>query len=634
MFDLVKKSRLVVGIILGLLAIPFAFFGVDFYFRGGDSVDRAGEVGGTPITVREFDEALQRQRERLTEALQGKVDPALLDSPQVRQAVMNQLVDERVAYATALEQGITVSNSELQALIAATPDFREGGGSGPFSRQLYEAALRTQGMSQAMYEALLRKNLILSRAAGTLPGTGFLPAAVVERMARLRQQEREVSQVVFAPAQFAAQANIGPGEAKAYYEAHKAQFTLPEKVKVEFAILTLAGIEKEVSVSGDEVKQHYEDRRGQFETPEERRARHILIATPPNASADQKAQAKARAEALLGEVRKSPKRFAELAQKSSEDPGSAVEGGDLGFFGRGRMVKPFDDAVFALSRGEIAGPIETQYGYHLILLEDIKPAGGPRFEDVKTQVEAELRAAQAGKRFAEAAESFSNLVYEQPDSLKPAVEQFKLASQTSGWITREGVDMPLLNNDKFLRALFTDDVIKDGRNTEAVEIAPNMIVAARVIEHQPAKERPFAEVEGQIRAQLAQDKAVELARQEGEAAVAKLKAGEALPLAWSAPQRVTRERRGGLHAEGAQAVFGADAGKLPAYAGVSAPDGRYVIYRITKVIDSDQVDAQVRSSLARQMEQAAAQELASATLQSWRKDAKVKINRKAIEKGS
>jgi peptidyl-prolyl cis-trans isomerase D len=634
MFNLVRNSRIVVGIILGLLAIPFAFFGVDFYFRGGDSIDRVAEVGGAPITVREFTEALQQQQEQIRQELQGRADPALLDSPELREGVLNQLVDERVAYAAAIKRGITVSSAELQAVIAATPNFRENNGEGAFSRKLYEAALRSQGMSEPMYEELLRRNLILGRLSGTLPGTGFVPAAVVERLYRIGQQEREVSQVVLAPAQFAARAKVEQSEAQAFYDASKAKFTLPEQARVEYLILTLEGIQKQVRVSPEEVKQYFEERRSQFETPEERRARHILITTPPNAGAEQKAKAKARAAELLAQAQKAPKDFAELAKKSSEDPGSAAEGGDLGFFTRGRMVKAFDDAVFGMKQGEIAGPIETQYGYHIILLEEIKTSAGPRFETVAKEVEAELTGAQANKRFAEEAESFSNLVYEQPDSLQPAAEQFKLELQKSGWITREGADTPLLNNEKFLRALFTDDVIKDRRNTEAVEVAPNMLVSARVIEHEPPKQRPFADVQAQIVSHLAQEKAAKLAREEGEARLAKLKQGGAVATDWSPPQIVARERRAGLHAEAVQAVFGADTGKLPAYVGVAAPDGRYVIYRVSKVIEATAIDEQMRTGLARQIERTTAQEVASATLQSWRKAADVKINKKAIEKSS
>jgi peptidyl-prolyl cis-trans isomerase D len=298
------------------------------------------------------------------------------------------------------------------------------------------------------------------------------------------------------------------------------------------------------------------------------------------------------------------------------------------------MVKAFDDAVFGMKQGEIAGPIETQYGYHIILLEEIKTSAGPRFDTVAKEVEAELTKAQAARRFAEEAEAFSNVVYEQPDSLQPAAEQFKLELHTSGWVTREGTDTALLANEKFLRALFTDDVIKDRRNTEAVEVAPNMIVSARVIEHEAAKQRPFADVAPQIVSRLTQEKAAGLARAEGEARLAKLKQGEAVAMNWSPPQMVTRERRAGLHEEAVQAVFGADAGELPAYAGVAAPDGRYVIYRISKVVEASTIDEQMRNGLARQIERTTAQEVASAALQSWRKAVDIKINKKAIEKSS
>ena len=635
MFDLVKNSKILVAIILGLLAIPFAFFGVDFYFRGGDSVDYVARVGNRSITGREFTEALQAQQEQLRRQLQVRADPALLDSLQLREDVLNRLVDERVAYATAIEHGITVSRGELQAVIADMPAFREDSGQGAFSRKLYEAALRSQGMSEPMYEDLLRRNLILGRVAGTLPATGFVPATVVERLYRIGQQEREVSQMVLAPGQFVARAKVEQSETQAFYDANKAQFMLPERVKVEYLILSLDGIRKQVHVSPEEVKQYFEERRKQVETAEERRARHILITTPPNASAEQKAKAQARAAELLAQAQKAPKNFAELAKKQSEDPGSAAEGGDLGFFPRGRMVKAFDDAVFGMKPGEIAGPIETQYGYHVIMLEAVKASAGPQFETAAKELEAELVQNQAARRFAEEAETFSNVVYEQPDSLQPAAQQFKLALQKSGWITREGsAEDPLLNNEKFLRALFADDVIKDRRNSEAVEVAPNMIASARVIEHEPAKQRPFAEVAPQIAGRLGQEKAAKLAREEGEATLARFKQGEAGAIAWSAPQMVTRDRRAGLHAQAVQAVFGADTTKLPAYVGLAVPDGRYVVYRITKVVEAASVDEQMRAGLARQMERSAGQEVAAAALHSWKKATEIKINKKAIEKES
>jgi peptidyl-prolyl cis-trans isomerase D len=632
MFDFVKNRRLIVGAIVVLLAIPFAFFGIDSYFRGGDAVDQVASVAGTDISGREYNEALRQRQEQLRQAMRGEVDAEMLNSPEVRQAVLDQLVNERVIYASALKSGVTVTPAELHTVISEIPAFRENGGTGEFSRALYESVLRSQGMSEQAFEALLRKDLIMNRARQSVATTAFLPASVADRLYRLRAQEREVSQLVLAPQQFAARVTIEPDAVQAYYEGNPAQFEVAEKVRVEYAILSLAGVQQQVQVTPEQIREYYEERRAQFEKPEERRASHILITVPPDATPEQKTQAREKAEKVLAAAKQAPKDFAELAKENSEDPGSAMEGGDLGFFPRGRMVRSFDDAVFGMQVGEIAGPVESQFGFHIIRLESIQPAEGPKFETVQAEVGEELRKAQAGRRFAEAAETFSNLVYEQPDSLQPAVEALGLEAQTTGWITRAGgADNPLLNNEKFLKALFSDDALKHARNTEAVEIAPNMLVSARVVEHEPAKSRPFEEVRAEIVSRLTHEKAVELAKQEGEALLARLEKGEPAGGSWSAPQMVTRERRSGLHPEGAQAVFSADTSKLPAYTGLAVPDGRYVVYRISRVVNVETVDAEARKALGRQLEQAVGVESDAARLSSLKQRADVKVNPKAIE---
>jgi peptidyl-prolyl cis-trans isomerase D len=635
MFDFVKSRRTVVGVIIALLAIPFAFFGIDFYFQGGDAAGEVASVAGTPISQREYTDALRQRQEQMRQATRGQVDPSLLDSPEIRRAVLDQLVDQRVVYAAALKAGMTVTDAELQEVIAEIPAFRDDMGEGKFSPARYQTALRNEGMTERMFESMLRRDLILSQARQSVATTAFIPTEVIDRLYRLRVQEREVSQQVLAPEQFMSGIQIAPEAVQAYYDANQDQFKLPEKVRVEFAILSLDGIQSRVKLTPDQIEKSFEERRAQFETPEERRASHILLSLPAGATPEQKAKVREKADALLAQVKKSPQAFAELARTSSEDPGSAAEGGDLGFFARGKMVKPFDDAVFGMKVGDIAGPVETQFGLHIIKLEAIKPGQGPKLETVKAQVEEELRKAEAGRRFAEAAENFSNLVYEQPDSLKPAAEALDLEVQTAGWITRQGgADHPLLNNDKFLRALFSDDALKEQRNTEAVEIAPNMLVSARVIEHQPSVLRPFEEVRAEIVSRLMRDKAVELTKQEGEALLARLQKGESDARPWSAPQMVTRDRRSGLHPDGAQAVFSADVTKLPAYTGVSTPDGRYVIYRISHIVDVATVDAEARKMLARQLEQVFGMEADSARLRVLKTRTDVKINEKAIEKGS
>jgi peptidyl-prolyl cis-trans isomerase D len=354
MYDFVNRNKRLLEIILVVLIVPpFALFGVDWYFRGTDSADQVASVGRTRITQQEFGQALRARQEQLRRMMGGKVDQATLDSPDVRRAVLDQLIDERISYTAALKSGMNVPVAELRSLIGDIPAFKDE--KGQFSPQRYRELLNAQGMTEGSFEATMRKDMIISRNRELFAGTAFLPNAVVERLYKLRKQQREVSQVVLEPAQYAGQVRVTDDEVKAFYGAHKQEFEIPEKVKLEYVMLTQEAMQKQVSVTPEEIKQAYEERGAQQQKPEERRASHILIVVPQNATPEQKSKAKEKAQALLEQAKKSPKSFAELAKKNSEDPGSAVEGGDLGWSPRGRMVKPFDDALFGMKVGEIAG---------------------------------------------------------------------------------------------------------------------------------------------------------------------------------------------------------------------------------------------------------------------------------------
>lgn len=640
MFDLIKSSRVIVGIILAIIAIPFAFFGIDYYFRGDSAAGQVAHVAGSPIGQREFGEALRQQQEAARRRMQGKIDPAILDSPEFKQQVLDNLIDEHVLYAAALKQGLTVTPAELQARIVENPAFQDPS-TGKFSRDAYDSWLRARGTNGLIYEAAIRKDLLLARMGQSIAATSFLPGTVADRLYRLRKQQREIGQVVLAPAQYIAQAKLDAGAAQAYYDAHKDEFKLPEKAKLEFVVLSADAMVKHVEVSEDEIKKLFEETAAKNQEPEERKASHILISAPASATAEAKKAAKAKAEELLTQARKNPKAFAQLAKNNSQDPGSAAEGGDLGYFPRGRMVKAFDDAVFGMKPGEIVGPIETQYGYHIIRLDAIRAAAAPDYAKLKPKLEDEVRKNKSAQRFAEAAELFSRTVHDEPDSLQAAIDalarapyNLKLEPQKTGWFTAAGGDHPLLNNEKFLRSVFTEDVLKKKFNSEAVEIAQGMLVSARVIEYEPVKPRAFAEVQGQIVAKLTNDKAVELAKQDGEAKLARLRKGEPVALSWSAAVMVSRENRQGLSPAVAQEVFSADTGKLPTYVGAENPDGRYVLLRVSKVVEESNVEPSARKALATQIDQVLGRQEFEAQLASLKDKANVQINRKAIEKGS
>lgn len=633
MYDFIYKHKRWLQIVLLVLIVPpFALFGIDYYFRdtgGGGALARFGDIR---ISDLEYSQELRKAQDRMREMMKNNPDPALLNSPQLKESVLNDLIARKVALAHAYRSGMTVSTAELQKIVGAVEAFRDE--SGRFSQTRYRQMLQGQGMTPVAFENDIRMNIVLEQLRSVTAGSGFLPESVVERLLKIGEQEREVSQVVFNPVDYRKQVKISEADVEKYYEEHKNEFEIPERARLEYLVLSPDVVEHAAKVTDEELKNYYQANIERYRTPEERRASHILILAAASASAEDKAKAKAQAEDLLKQIKSSPGKFAELAAKFSKDPGSAEKGGDLGFFGRGLMVKPFDAAVFALKVGELAGPVETQYGYHIIRLDAVKPSQATPFEAVKQQIVDEVRKPKLGRAYAEAADSFNNLVYEQFDSLQPAAEALKLTVQKSDWVSRAGGNPnPLFNNEKILNAVFSDEVLKNKHNTSAIEVQPNMLLAARVIEHKPAAALPLEQVRNDVIQYLTDKGAIELAEKEGRAALDKLQKGQTVAQSWSPSQPVSLQKRQGLHPEGAQAVFGADVSKLPAYAGVPAAQGRFVVYRITKVKDVTAVDPEQRKALGKQLAEMVGQEQYVAYLASLRERADVKIDRKKLEQG-
>ena len=634
MYDFVYKHKRWLQIALLVLIVPpFALFGIDFYFRNTDAGGSLARIGDTRISEVEYSQALRQAQEKMREMMRNNPDPSLLNSPQLKESVLNELIERKVTLSHVAKAGMTISDVELQRMIAAVPAFHDA--AGKFSRERYRQLLQGQGLTPAMFENQARTNIMLEQVRSVYAGSAFIPDSVADRVLKIREQEREVAQVIFNPADYRKQVKISDADAEKYYVEHKGEFLVPERVRIEFVVLSLEAYQRSIQVSDEEIRKFYLENQSRYQTPEERRASHILIPAAAAASPEEKAKAKAQAEDLLQQAKANPKKFGELAAKFSKDPGSAAKGGDLGFFGRGLMVKPFDEAAFAMKVGELAGPVETQYGYHIIRLDAIKATQTTPMDAVRAQIVEEIRKPKVARAFAEAADNFNNLVYEQFDSLQPAVDALKLTLQKSDWVSRAGGNPnPLLNNDKFLAALFSDEVLKNKHNTSAIEVQPNMLLAARVIEHKPSEGLPLDQVRKDILQHLADQAATQLAEKEGRAALDKLKKGEPVALSWSAAQTVTLQKRQGLHPEAAQSVFGADTARLPAYAGVPVSQGRFVIYRVTRIKDVADANPEQRKALAKQLTQMIGQDQYIAYVASLRERADVKIDRKKLDQGS
>ncbi|MDD2744091.1 MAG: SurA N-terminal domain-containing protein [Rhodocyclaceae bacterium] len=626
MFDAVRNNKRIVQGFLVLITLPFAFFGVDSYVRNTGGEGDVATIGDIAITQQQFQQALRDQQERLRSQMGGQIDPKLLDNPEARKAILNDLVDQRLLMIESRNQNLSASDAAVRASIGAIDVFKVDG---KFSSERYESALRAQGMTPTGFEAQLRQDLTLQQLAGGLGQSGLIARTVSDRLMALQMERREVVELRLGLEAYLDKVKLEEGAAQKFYDENGVQFDTPEQARAEYVVLSMETIGAELAISEAEAKAWYEGNKARFQQPEERRASHILISAADQA---EKPKAKARAEELLSQIQKTPAIFAELAKKNSQDPGSAAKGGDLGFFGRGMMVKPFEDATYGLKDGEISGIVESDFGFHIIKLTGIHPAKEKPFAEVKSEIEDELKKAGASRKFAEAAEAFSNMVYEQSDSLKPAAEKFKLSVIQSDWVGRKpvvGVVGPLAN-EKLLAALFSDDVVKNKRNTEAVETATNTLVAARILEHKPSARQPFESVKASIETLLKRQEAQALARKDGEARLAVLKSGED-KLAWGAAKIVSRLDPRLIPPAAVAPVFRLDAAKLPAYTGVEMPSAGYALFKLIKVDAGEPLDEQRRQAMLGQLGKLAVQEDVQAYLTALRARYKVEINAAALE---
>lgn len=625
MFDAVRNNKKIVQIFLALITLPFAFFGVESYVRSVGSGDDVATIGDIKVTQQQFQQALREQQERLR-AQMGQVDPKLLDTPEARKAIIDDLVDQRLLMLEAGKKRMFASDEAIRRTIGSIDAFKVDG---KFSTERYEAALRAQGMTPAGFEAQLRQDLTLQQLAGAVGQSGLMARTVAERVLALQTEKREIMEYRLPLDTYLDKVKLADDAAKKFYDENAKQFELPEQAKVEYVVLSMETIGAQLAVTEAEIKSWYDGHKERFQQPEERRASHILVASEKLGK--DKAKAKAKAEGLLAEIRKNPASFGDLAKKNSDDPGSASKGGDLGFFGKGMMVKPFEEAAYALKDGEISGVVESDFGFHIIKLTGVHAAKEKPLADVKAEIEAELKKAAASRKFAEAAESFSNIVYEQPDSLKPAAEKFKLTVKQSEWIGRQPnpANGPL-GNEKLLAALFSDDSVKSKRNTEAVEIAQNTLVAARLVEYKPAALQAFEGVQGSIETLLKRKEAQALAAKDGEARLESLKKGED-KLVWGAPKSVSRLDARVIPPVAVATVFKMDAGKLPAYAGVELPGSGFALFKLSRLEAGAKLDDARQQAMLRQLAQLSAQEDVQVYLAALRNRYKVEINQVALE---
>jgi peptidyl-prolyl cis-trans isomerase D len=422
----------------------------------------------------------------------------------------------------------------------------------------------------------------------------------VQRLQQSNEELREIRELRFKPEDFAAQVKTTDDAIKSFYESNRTQFETPETVKAEYLVLTLDDIASQIAVPEQELKDYYEQNKTRYGEAEQRRASHILFTVGDKGSAPTKDAARKLAEEVRAQLKANPGDFAKLAREYSKDPGSAANGGDLGFFGRNMMVKPFEEAAFALKQGEVSDVVETDFGFHIIRVTEIKPEQTKPFDAVRADIEREFRRQQAQKKFAEAAEQFTNTVYEQADSLQPAADKLKLKVQTVDSVTRQGASGadPQVFTPAVLSALFSADSIKNRRNTEAIEVGGNTLVSARIADHRPAAMRPLEEVRDAIKARVERAEAARLARETGAKKLEDLRKSPS-DTGFGAPRTVGRNESQGLPANAINTIMQVPADKLPTYVGTTLDGDTYAVVRVLSARMPEKVDAERRTAQLR-----------------------------------
>ena len=586
MFDFVRNNTKIMMGLLFLLIIPsFVLFGLEGYSRFDDKGIVVAKVDGQKINQSDWDTAHKSEVDRIRASMPN-LDVKLFDTPEAKYATLERMVRDKVIAAAAQKMHLVASDTRLarelqqSPAIAAlrTPD-------GKLDMERYKQLAASQGMTPEMFEMQVRADLSNRQVIQGVQASAYATSAQTQTALNAFMQRREVQILNFPVADYLSKVTVSDADLQTFYEKNKAKYQSMESADIEYLVLDIETLRQSVTLNEQDLKSYYEQNLQRLSSKEERRASHILITAAKEAPEAEKKVARAKAEELLKSVKAKPASFAEVARKNSQDPGSALKGGDLDFLGRGAMVKVFEDAVFSMKKSDISDLVESEFGYHIIQVTDIKVPKAQSFESLRPSLEADLKKEQAQRKYAELAETFSNMVYEQSDSLKPVADKLKLNIQKANQVGRQpaaGQSKSVLTNPALLNALFNEASLQKQRNTEAIEVAPSTLVSARVVKHQPAATLPLAEVKEFVKRALTQEKAAEIAKAQGEQRLAALKAktgSDTLPNAIV----ISRENTQRQLPQVVEAALRADPSNLPSVNGVDLGAQGFAVVRVTKI---------------------------------------------------
>lgn len=571
------------------ISIPFALWGIQSYLGiGGEQV--AATVDGAEVTEQDIERRLRDFRDNLRSRLGKSYRPDMFDDKVLRAQVMEQMINETVLEGAAQKWNLRASDDFVRAYIRSIPAFQDDG---RFDVDAYNIAVRNRGMSQRMFEESVRQELVMDQLRNGISASAFSTGRQLDELARLTDQQRDISYFQLSAERLAEDIQNSDDELKQYYDSNVSLYLVPERLKVEYLLLDLETVGKKVAAGEDALRGYYEQHRDEFQVPEERRVRHILIAVSESAADSAVEDARATVEDLSRRL-DAGEDFAALAKEFSDDPGSADQGGDVGWISRGMMAAAFEASAYGLEPATLSEPVRTPFGFHLIEVTEIKSGGEGSFEVLRDKIETAYRRAEAENLFYDHAERLADLSYESPDSLLPAAEALELEVVESDWFDRSGAP-GRLNSVKVVGAAFSEDVLTERNNSELIELDEEQVLVLRVVEHEAEQTQPLADVREKVDQDLTRKKSRELAESEGEKLLQSIRDGQSLQAAaqtggWEVKQPGLVNRRDTTVPAGVtrkafelpHPVEGKDS-----IAGVALPEGDYAIVAVSTVKNGD-----------------------------------------------
>ena len=605
-----KAQGWIAWTIVILISVPFALWGIQEYLGVGSEPEVA-VVNGEKITQRMLDQRVRDFRENLRFSLGDNYSAELFDDARLKPQVLNAMVEERLLADSASDWNLRTGDAQARGFIVTVPAFQRDG---RFDQQAYEAALRNRGMSRVSFEQGVRQDLALSQLRGGIRETVFVTETDLRARVRLGAEQRSVRYARLPASSFIDQAVPSEEQLRRYYESNQDRYRTPERVQVDYLLLDASALGSLVDVNDEALQQYFRDHRAEFVAREERAMRHILVTVAPGAGEDDVAKAQGKANDLLAQLRGGAD-FASLAQANSDDPGSAKSGGDLGWVERGLMVPAFEDAAFTLAKGDFSDPVRTEFGFHIIQVTDVRGGSDATFADMRDKVEAAYRKFEAENLYFDYAERLAQSAYENSASLTPAAEALGLTVRTTDWVTRSGQLPAPLDAPKVMNAVFSDDVLAEGHNSELIEVGPQRAVVLRVAEHEAAGVLGFDQNRQTIESDFRKANASEMAAQTGVKFLGELESGNgnltalATEQSWpvEAPGRIGRNDHA-VPAEVLAKVFALapPQSSKPQYAGVVSAEGDYFLIEVDSV-QGGELASMPQAERAKVMEQAVAQ---------------------------